>query len=128
MLLDDPILLRLLALDPARRRHLRADPTGRRALRRALQATGACSLRAAAGTLLAALADRLPGLAGSSAGYLRAQALSMRAVVVLDGPAPLSTATVRLRPAPLDALLRLAGITRGTLDLPGCRIVLGDEA
>ena len=128
MLLDDPILLRLLAIDPARRRQLRSDRAGRCALRRALQATGQRSLRAAAGALLAALADRLPGLAGSSAGYLRAQALSMRAVVVLDGPAPLPTATVRLRPAPLDALLRLAGITRGTLDLPGCRIVLGDDA
>ncbi|MEJ8837990.1 hypothetical protein [Ramlibacter sp. AN1133] len=132
-LLDDPLLLRLLALDPARRRQLRTDRAGRRALRRALQATGQRSLRAAAGMLLTALADRLPGLAGSSAGYLRAQALSMRAVVVLgslDAPATFATttATVRLRPAPLDALLRLAGITRGTLDLPGCRIVLGDEA
>ena len=129
-LLNDPILLRLLALDAARRRQMRADPNCRRALRGALQATGQRSVRAAAGVLLAALADRLPGLAGSSASYLRAQALSMSALVVLgslDASAPPATATVRLRPAPLDALLRLAGITRGALDLPGCRIVLGDE-
>ncbi|MEJ5990256.1 hypothetical protein WG902_09675 [Ramlibacter sp. PS3R-8] len=129
-LLNDSILLRLLALDAARRRQLHADPAGRRALRSALQATGQGSLRATAGVLLDALADRLPGLAGSSAGYLRAQALSMSAVVALgspDEPASPATAVVRLRPAPLDALLRLAGMTRGALELPRCRIVLEEE-
>jgi len=67
--------------------------------------------------LLREFASRLPGCRESSPAYLRSQCLSMSAHVTLDD----ACIGVRLGRAPLDVLLTLAGINRGTTVLPDGR-------
>jgi hypothetical protein len=126
--LRDPALLRALAL-PAKHAH-QADhaeedqaeqgQAGERALprrlRRALRASGHATLRGAVAALIAGLSARVPGLAGATPGYLRAQLLSMPAHVIED---PAGELRLQLGSAPLDPLLKIAGLDRGTIQLPG---------
>lgn len=79
-------------------------------------------LAEAAAVVLANFANALPGLAGSTAAFLRAQALSLPAVA--EAPAPghdggEMPSLVRLGRAPLDVLLVLSGVKRQRLPLPG---------
>jgi hypothetical protein len=69
----------------------------------------------AAAVLLADCARALPGLAGSSRGFLRSQALAMHASVHLSG----DVTTVRLSRPPLNVLLVLTGVKRVRIALPG---------
>jgi len=67
--------------------------------------------------LLREFASRLPGCRESSPAYLRSQCLSMSASVALDS----AGITVRLGRAPLDVLLTLVGVNRGTIVFPDGR-------
>jgi hypothetical protein len=72
-------------------------------------------LTGAARVLLDEFATRLPGLAGSTPDYLRANLLNLGASVEMgDG-----VVQVTLGPAPLDVLLTLAGCKRSSIALPG---------
>jgi hypothetical protein len=65
--------------------------------------------------LLAEFAQRIPGLAGTSPGYLRRNALALPATVERRS----DICTVRLGHAPLDVLLVLAGAKSGRIELAG---------
>ncbi len=67
--------------------------------------------------LLREFASRLPGCRESSPAYLRSQCLSMSAHVTLDD----AEIGVRLGRTPLDVLLTLTGVNRGTTVLPDGR-------
>ena len=74
-------------------------------------------LAEAAEWLLADVAGAMPGLAGSTPAFLRAQALRMTvAIRVGAGGTP---TLARLGRAPLDVLLVLAGVKRASIELPG---------
>lgn len=111
----DATLRRALALEA----DALPDRAQRRRLRALLHASGHARVDAAASATLAALADRIPGLRGSSPGYLRAQVLSAPAWL---HAATADSAELTLGPSPLDTLLTLAGLTRGTIELPGRRL------
>jgi len=113
--LRDPALLRALALPALHPDHVE-ERALRRDLRRALRASGHATLRGAVAALLAGLSARVPGLAGATPGYLRAQLLSMPAQVIDD---PAGALRLQLGSAPLDPLLKIAGLARGTIKLPG---------
>lgn len=74
-------------------------------------------LQEAAAMLLAGCARALPGLAGSSPAFLRAQALSLPARLQAgrDGADGIAC----LGRAPLDVLLVLSGLKRARIELPG---------
>jgi len=72
-------------------------------------------LAEAAAVLLADCAQALPGLAASSPGFLRSQALAMRASLQISP----DLVMVRLARAPLDVLLVLGGVKRVRVELPG---------
>ena len=72
--------------------------------------------------LLEALAQSVPGCAGSTSNYLRTRLLSMPASVSGDG------STAQLGRAPLDVLLQLSGLTRAAVVLPdGRRLTLTED-
>lgn len=98
---DDP-----LALLWARRRAVRE-------LSNAVEANAGISRIAQ--KLLAEFAQRIPGLADASPGYLRRNALTLSASLERRG----GQCTVRIGRAPLDVLLVLAGAKRGRIALPG---------
>ena len=79
-------------------------------------------LAEAATVVIADLARALPGLAGSTPAFLRAQALSLPALVeiaVSPGDGNQTPTLVRLGRAPVDVLLVLSGVKRHRLLLPG---------
>jgi hypothetical protein len=110
--MDDAALRLAFRVDEPQRR-LRE---GRHAVAKALgpSARGGSPQRASE-RLLAQFAARVPGLAGSSARYLRQNALALSATVERDA----RSCRVRLGRAPLDVLLVIAGCKRGAIELPG---------
>jgi hypothetical protein len=79
-------------------------------------------LAEAASVVAADLARALPGLAGSTPAFLRAQALSLPAVVeaaATPGNGDVTPTLVRLGRAPVDVLLVLSGVKRQRVLLPG---------
>ena len=69
--------------------------------------------------LLAELAQRIPGLAGSTSDYVRQKVLDMTAAIERGA----TEISVELGPAPLDVLLTLAGRKRRVFELPGGLII-----
>jgi hypothetical protein len=139
---SDPALRSALGLAPDKARI--SPPMLQTALRGLLEdaltdgiapSRGRTGVARAARRLLTAFGERVPACAGSSAGYLRKNLLSMSAAVAVEPCAAAGTqALVCLGTAPLSVLLQLAGITRATLDLisddtnrPGCRLRLRCE-
>jgi hypothetical protein len=120
----DPVLRRVFGVPDALR-----SPSSRRDVKRALAtALSAADPAVSAGArprqlgsqlmcwsnaLLFECGRRIPGCDGASPAYLRAQCLSFPAAVARDGSA------ARLGRPPLDVLLRLSGLKRGRVTLPG---------
>jgi len=85
---------------------------------------GARLLARAAAAGLADLGRRLPGMAGSSAGYLVANLLEQDAWTSRDG----TSGTCRLGGAPLSVLLAMTGLDRSTLQIGRMRWSLSTRA
>jgi hypothetical protein len=82
------------------------------------------ALTSAADELLQSFAATLPGLAGSTPDYLRANLLALAAAVEAQRDGSIHASLGR---APLDVLLVLAGCKRGKCLLPGGRAVVLQE-
>lgn len=125
---EDPALRRVFAA-PSPKELADIDRFSRRLLAPALSTTSGRPasrrlrplIRAAARALVTELGEHIPGCAGSSARYLRTRCLRLTATVHCDGR------TVHLGHAPLDVLLRLAGLKRAAITLPDGRELIVRE-
>ncbi len=86
-------------------------------------------IAAAAASLVKALAERIPGCADASAGYLRHNLLAVSAGISCSDGAMTASGRidVRLSRAPLHVLLMIAGLARITVQLGACTVVIHTE-
>jgi hypothetical protein len=125
------VAARALALRTARR--VTRDPVVRAllgveghrvGLRRRLTALGTLStVDAAAAALLAEFARRVPGCDSSTAAYLRTRCLTFPAMVAARD----ERIDARLGRSPLDVVVRMSGLTRLSVELPGGRVLAVSE-